>query len=250
MARDFEASSTEFLEIGSRLVGDEPISMAVWGKPESVGTFAWIMAEGNTAAVDDIQGISLDSGGTISAITQANGESLQFVSSTGTVSNGVWFHALAVFPSVSSHIIYLDGVKDGPDSSDRNPTINVTTVGGLNENGSHASSFDGLLAEAAIWNVGLSDDDALVLAAGYSPAFVRPDALAAYWQLIGRNSPETDLFGGNDLTVTGTVVADHPRIIYPSVAQVWSVIPAPTVVPAVDEGMFTGGLQPLAGGFD
>ena len=56
--------------------------------------------------------------------------------------------------------------------------------------------------------------------------------------------------GGNDLTVTGTVVADHPRIIYPSVAQVWSVIPAPTVVPAVDEGMFTGGLQPLAGGFD
>jgi hypothetical protein len=63
--------------------------------------------------------------------------------------------------------------------------------------------------------VALTDDEAVILSLGYSPVFVRPANLVAYWPLVGRSSPEPDIVGGYDMTLVGSpTVADHPRIIY------------------------------------
>ncbi len=44
--------------------------------------------------------------------------------------------------------------------------------------------FDGRIAEVAIWDVILTADEAAILSKGYSPLFVRPQNLVAYWPLI------------------------------------------------------------------
>jgi hypothetical protein len=75
----------------------------------------------------------------------------------------------------------------------------------------------------------------LLLSLGYSPLFVRPQSLVAYWPLIGRNSPELELIGGQGGTLTGTTQAEHPRIIRPKRRQPFGITatapppPAPTL---------------------
>jgi hypothetical protein len=98
--------------------------------------------------------------------------------------------------------------------------------------------FDGLVAEAAIWNVALTAADVAMLNKGYSPMMVRPSALLAYWPLMGRYPTELDLFGGFPLTLTNSPAqAAHPRIIYPARPQLY--VPAAAAPPA-------GGLAPKA----
>jgi hypothetical protein len=43
--------------------------------------------------------------------------------------------------------------------------------------------LSGKVAEAAVWNVALTITDVAVLNAGYSPLFVKPQNLVAYWPL-------------------------------------------------------------------
>jgi len=70
------------------------------------------------------------------------------------------------------------------------------------------------LAEAGLWDAALTDAEVAILGVGYSPLFVRPQSLVAYWPLV---RDAKDRVGGYDLTAGGgPVVAAHPRIIYPS----------------------------------
>ena len=53
--------------------------------------------------------------------------------------------------------------------------------------------FGGDIAELAIWNIALSDDDVFALGDPdnrVSPLLVRPDALVGYWPLVGFAAPE------------------------------------------------------------
>lgn len=104
---------------------------------------------------------------------------------------------------------------------------NTLTTGGVAETsgantyigynaGAGANGIDGLIAEAAVWNVDLTAGEMAILGKGFSPLFVRPNSLVAYWPLIGRTSPEIDVVGGFNGTLTGTGTAPHPRVIMPS----------------------------------
>lgn len=73
--------------------------------------------------------------------------------------------------------------------------------------------FTGQIAHAAIWSVALADTEIAVLGAGLAPIRVRPASLSAYWSLSGKDSPEIDIVGRNDLTVTNATVSnEEPRI--------------------------------------
>jgi hypothetical protein len=74
---------------------------------------------------------------------------------------------------------------------------------------------DVLLAEAAIWNVALSDTEVAALAAGYSPKTIQPTALVAYWPLIGDWTPEIELISGQNFTIQGSLTQGaHPPLPY------------------------------------
>ncbi len=70
----------------------------------------------------------------------------------------------------------------------------------------------------AIWNVALTDSEIATLAEGVSPLRVRRDALV-YYCPIGGQSPEIDIIGGVNMTVTGTTVDEEPPIPYSLVAM-------------------------------
>jgi len=136
-----------------------------------------------------------------------------------------WHHLLITYDggaTTNDPIIYVDG-------SSVTVTDVATPLGSLLSEGSqlkignrddNARAWNGYIAEWAKWNVILTAAEAATLGKGYSPLFIRPNSLLAYIPLIGRNSPETELIGGLSGTVTGAVNIAHPRIIYPSPAQI------------------------------
>src|SRR3990167_536919 len=84
----------------------------------------------------------------------------------------------------------------------------------LGQNGNGAGYHDGRVAEVGFWKRILTSDERALLAKGGSPLAL-PGSRLAYWPLIGRFSPEIDVVGGFDLTVTGATASPHPRIFYP-----------------------------------
>ena len=75
--------------------------------------------------------------------------------------------------------------------------------------------MDGRIAEAAIWNVELTDAEVAILGKGFSPPFIRPESLVFYAPLI--RDEDDDRVGGLSLTAYNTpTIASHPPIIYPA----------------------------------
>jgi hypothetical protein len=107
-----------------------------------------------------------------------------------------------------------------------------------------ATFANGTIAEVGVWNVALAAADFLALSKGISPLLVRPDALVAYWPLIGHASPEIDLRGRNELTVTGATQVAHPRIMYPPMYRPLKLTTptALTPVPFMQDGLDPPGL--------
>jgi hypothetical protein len=91
--------------------------------------------------------------------------------------------------------------------------------------------MSGRVAEGVIYGVALSDAEVAQLATGVSPLLVRPGDILNYYPLIGRASPEIDLVGGNNLTVTGAAAGAHTAMRYGADSQ--SVFLASAAPPAL-----------------
>ena len=77
-----------------------------------------------------------------------------------------------------------------------------------------ATYFAGGLAECAVWNRVLADDELRALGCGFAPEFF-PRGRVFYSRIDGRHSPEINMAGTTHGTVTGTTFLDHPPVIYP-----------------------------------
>jgi len=115
-----------------------------------------------------------------------------------------WNHVAGTIDSSGNMRAYINGSGSTGQTGTHNPaSLNQTGVGCLARSTSYDYfCFEGRIAEAAIWDVDLATDEIAVLAAGFSPLFVRPQNLKAYWPLIRKGSgvDNPDLVGGLDLT--------------------------------------------------
>lgn len=110
--------------------------------------------------------------------------------------------------------IYVDGVQKATDTVAGAPsyTIGANTLIGKHGNGGTLNDMDGDIAELAVWNRRLTADEHAMLGAKLlSPLFI-PSGLLFYLPMI---RDIKDLRSATALTVNGTTVSDHPRIIYP-----------------------------------
>lgn len=134
---------------------------------------------------------------------------------TTGASTGVWMHAAATFVGSTSRSAYINGSSKGTNTQSvsfaANPT--VMRIGALSYNAPTGiqAATNGLIAEAAIWNTNLTDEEIASLAAGFTPDNIRPQSLQFYAPLVRhtvdvRNSRSI----GNANSAT---VAVHPRII-------------------------------------
>jgi hypothetical protein len=156
-------------------------------------------------------------------LNAANGDLLRFQVSDGlaswavtsqTISTGSWQSFGGRQTNATSRKVFLQGTATGTNSDSKDPTSMDRILIGAGVTGSESTNvtnyFDGKLAEVAIWNTDLNDDEMISLSKGFRATKVRPQSLVFYAPLV-RNL--IDAKGG--LTITNNnsaTVADHPRI--------------------------------------
>jgi len=204
-----------------------PFTIVLWFKPANLTqSQKYILQEKDTAVADAQYAV----------IWEYVDNQIEFFSDgfTGTdprTGSGItladtnWHHLAyrKAASGASEWAYFLDGVKTVISAS-----INFTLPGTLSQivlfesfsgtTPTVGNQINAALADVAFFTVSLSDERIAALADAYAVRGlgIRP---AAHWELIGRYSPELDVWGNGNLTVRGTVsVTDHPRIIYP-VAQ-------------------------------
>lgn len=162
-------------------------------------------------------GLLFDASGHLVFASKASSVAAANAVSSATVATGAWYHGCAVQAGLTSRTVYLNGGNTGTSATSQAPlNVTQTALAAYATNSTTISSpFAGRLAEAAVWGAALDAGEIQALARGLSPIQVRPGSLLGYWPLLGRSSPEIDLWRSNAMTVTGAVQADHPPVLYP-----------------------------------
>jgi hypothetical protein len=215
MARVFDRGSSEYLEAGSTPVAGVPLTMACWFWTSDTTNDKDLMCVGSSTAQSNfIMRLRWDD--YIYAATYAGGSGDSAHTST-TFTGSAWQHACVVFRDTDDRSAYLNGGGRGNNATDLTPAdLDRIDIGCYIYAGAHGWYWPGSIAEAAIWNVALTDDEVAVLATGVSPLLVRPQSLVFYAPFI--RDDDEDLVGGLSLTANGgPTVGVHPRVIYPGI---------------------------------
>ncbi len=129
--------------------------------------------------------------------------------------NNVWIHiALVRNVSANTVVLYIDGTASGGTFNYTNdPTTTSSTADyHLGERIDGSQDFTGYMAEAVLANVAWTIGEVQQIRSRASIA----RGLVHYAPLFGVSSPEPDFSGnGNDGTVTGTAIVDHPPVAPP-----------------------------------
>lgn len=214
-ARSFNGSS-DFLNVAATPVTAYPLTLAAWFNSSNITVNQHILEVYDTALISGhaIAALGAVAGDPVRARSFQNDLFAQASTTTGYSAN-TWHHAAGVFTSATDRAAFIDGGSKGTNANNRTPTgLDSVGIGRSFSGGTPAQYFNGLVAEAAIWDVALTDSEILQLARGVSPMMVRPSNIVFYAPLVGRFSPEIEIVGGNNLTVTGAIAADHTRMTY------------------------------------
>jgi len=131
------------------------------------------------------------------------------VSTGPTITSNVWSSGVGRFSATNSRLSYLDGSAGTVNTGNATVTFNQLLIAATT-NTSRTNHFNGDLADIAVWDVALTDDEIVSLAKGFKPYRIRPQSLRTYVPLI-RNVQ--DVRGVVSLTATnGPTVANHPRV--------------------------------------
>jgi len=203
-------SGGSYLTSSTVPITDYPFTFAAWAKPVDATNLGPVMAfsrDTNTshylilAFFVDALYILAQGGGSSSA---------PFVS--GAV-DGTWQHVAAVFASSTSRVVYLNGTSASASTTVSFPTSLDHFYVGC-EYRAARYTFEGDVAEEAVWNAALSASEIQKMYRGWSPELTRPDSLVHYSRLKRDAATEVDLIGTTDLTRSGTTAtATHPTIV-------------------------------------
>lgn len=216
MARDFERSSSEYIDRADIITAAvDNFTMSAWINIESLpGATMNILSNGLSGGFGEGYQLQV----TIAGKLRLDFAYVANALGATTLSTATLYHVLGVRRSGTAYV-YLNGAQEGTTTTSTPFTpggSSSTTIGARqNEGTSITGFFDGLIAEAAMWDRALSDAEIAALAKGFSPKFF-PKNLLFYKPLIRDIADQKD---SGTWTSSGTVAADHPRIYYPSRPQ-------------------------------
>ena len=206
MARDFDGVGDQVIRT-SAVVTAKPLTMCCWFN------FDAMMANtqhilGLSDSANAARGFNLR----ISPDGELRAQEDAALAVSAPVSIGIWHHGVAVYIGQIDRRVYLDGVETIGTTDKTGTTPNETTLGGITLDSSR--DYDGRIAEAAIWDVVLNQNEINALAAGQSPKRVRPVNLKLYWPMIHNRATEVDYSGNENhsTSIIGTTNANHPPI--------------------------------------
>ncbi len=212
MARAFDDASSEYLELDSAPVTAAPFTLSCWFNSDDLTVNQMLMFVGDKDSTEDFWRLSAkgDTGGDPLRFNVNDGTSGSADTSTG-YSASTWHHACAVETASNNRACFIDGGSKGTDATSVSPVAADRVSIGRSGDSSPGQYMSGNIAEAAIWSVALSDAEVALLAKGFSPLFIQPHNLVAYWPLI--RDDDNDWIGGFDLAAFNTpTVATHPPL--------------------------------------
>lgn len=210
--------STQYLRTTTP-VTVEPFTFCAWGKPANATALlmAVSIARNATAAQTEAYELTFDGSAAGDPIyTKKGGAGV--TPSTATTTTGfsanTYAHAAGAHASTTSRSAYINGGSKGTSTVTSNafpnPVTNVNIGAYISGSTTILVPFNGDLAEVAIWNIALSDDDVASLSRGFKPYRIRPQSLVYYTPLVrDLNEIKSSLA----ITNIGSVgAADHPRV--------------------------------------
>lgn len=212
-------STANYLKATSAVVTAYPFTMSAWCKTSILATQQTIMGlfdSGSSASAGGQCRLAVSSGNKVRAIV-AN--TLAADTST-SISASTWFHALGVWTSNTLRAAFLNGAGKGTQTTSQVvASFDTTVIGcavGSSTNEEFAPSGTGDLAEAVVYNVALSDVEALAISRGIHPFLIRGASIVAYWPIYGLTSPEPNRKSNASaakMAITGALSASpHPNI--------------------------------------
>lgn len=219
MSRSFDGATTSLDNIsGTVPVSAVPLTIVCWFKPAAIGTTQTLVALNTTGGGNHQFELVIDSTNIIHA--QARDTTTSQGVTVGTVNNGAWNMAAAVFNTTTSRQAYLNGELGAVNANTRTPTgLNEIRIGKSRSGAAAFNQFaNGLAAYAWIWNTNLTEVelDGLynALAGGIDPSTVQGANLKFRTDLLLNASPEVDTIAALNLTVTAaTFSSDNPFTI-------------------------------------
>lgn len=219
MARQFVAASLQYARHGAAIVTAAPLSVSLWFYADSlINGKPFIIGDG---ADGDYFAFQVPAAGTLRWRTHSSVPADGIAVTTNTIGTGEWAHAMGVETSTTSRSVRLNGGTAGTNTTSVTPS-GFSAKTSIGADADDSDYFDGRVAEVAVWDVALSDDEQTALSKGLCPLLIRPQSLVAYWPLFGNDASELDRWKNRyDLTLTNTPTkAVHTRMFYPhTVAQ-------------------------------
>lgn len=212
MSQAFVAASSQGITADEMPINttDVPFSVSMWVNPTSL-IESMVCFSANTGVTANSYVLIHTVGGTkrIAAVRQG----VASADSSNVISTGSWQHVVAVFSSTSAVAIYLDNTKTTASGAGLPiGALSVMSLGCYWTGAALFNPWDGLIADARIWNFALSDSEVAQLYAG-APAknAVQPGGLSGSWELI--NGILNPTLRGVVLTNRGSSVsnASNPR---------------------------------------
>ncbi len=221
MARFFTVGSSEYLELDSAPVIAAPFTMSCFFNSDDITITQILLSVVDKDVDDNFWGLAASGvlgGDPITMNTSTGAGNVSAATSAGFSAN-TWHHACGVEASATDRRVFIDGGSKGTNATSRSPAnADRVSIGRIGDS-TPAFYTSGRIAEVAIWNVALSDAEVALLAKGFSPLFIQPHNLVAYWPLI--RDDDNDWIGGFDLSAfnTPTVAAHPPLIVHPGLGS-------------------------------
>lgn len=211
MARFFVRASSQFLQRdGTPPVTGAPFSVGVRFRKNNNTDGAALVTIPDKDVDDDrflLEARGSGPGRTVRWASINSGSDFAETSTAWVVDT--WHHALAVEAATNDRRVYLDGGGKGTNSASSIPAgldrISIGVDGKLTP----VNFMGGDIGYVAIWNIALTDEDAVSLANGLDPRKLKPDNLVYFVPMNGQ-SPELDIIGKFNMTVTGATKSEEP----------------------------------------
>ena len=220
MAREFNGSSSNYLNVGAAPVTDVPMTLACWAYPHNASTFGVLMSIGDANGNSEVLlGLAGNLAGDQAYVHSRNSAGSSASAYGGTYTTNSWQHVCGVLRTATDREVYLDGASKATNTlSSVLSGLDQFRIGFRAMLGAN-SPFDGYVAEAGVWDTDLSVAEIAALAKGVAPSLIRPSNLVGYWPIVRGLE---DQFGGNTLSEVGSCpIQSHARVIYPS-AKIYS----------------------------
>lgn len=217
MARAFDDGSSQHLELDSPPITAAPFTISAWINSDELTTNQTCIFIGDKDVADNFWALRLSgaTGGDPVSFFALDGTTVSAATSSG-YSADTDHHICAVETAADDRAVFIDGGSKGTNATSVTPAGADRVAIGRSGDSTPGFYMSGNISEVAIWNVALSDAEVALLAKGFSPLFIQPHNLVAYWPLI--RDDDNDRIGGFDLTAinTPTVATHPPLIVYPA----------------------------------